>query len=413
MAAASAPLLTIATILAIGFLASLFFSRTRIPDTIFLLAVGLLLGPLAYLYGGTPLSREGLIAISPVFLSVALMLILFDSGLELDVDKLAKRAGRATYMAFAILIVSIIAIAIFAHYVIGLDPLTALLLGTVLGGTSAEMILPVVGKLRTKEDAAFMLDIETIITDPFIIMTAILLIGTILSGGLNAATLTGGLGNILLIAVIGFTAGIGWAWFIPRVERYQYYYTLTLAFLFGIYALADSITIGGGAVAAFLIGLVLGNSDKVRDFLRIKKLLEGLNQETRKFNDLFTFFVRTFFFVYLGALVTFDDPILFAYGVLIALIMLVVRHFVVNFTTQGMNLNAADRLVIVFMYPRGLATAVLASIPFTNFRIPGTEIFTPITFALIVATIIISTVGVTYAQELSKWLEKVQQISTG
>jgi NhaP-type Na+/H+ or K+/H+ antiporter len=49
--------------------------------------------------------------------------------------------------------------------------------------------------------------------------------------------------------------------------------------------------------------------------------------------------------------------------------------------------------LMIVMFPRGLAAAVLASIPLTS-GIPGSEAFPEIAFIVIITTIIITTLGV-------------------
>ena len=59
------------------------------------------------------------------------------------------------------------------------------------------------------------------------------------------------------------------------------------------------------------------------------------------------------------------------------------------------------------MLPRGLAAAVLASLPFAS-GVPGSEIFPEIAFIVIITTIVICTVGVAI---LKKKMKPQDQIS--
>ena len=64
------------------------------------------------------------------------------------------------------------------------------------------------------------------------------------------------------------------------------------------------------------------------------------------------------------------------------------------------------------MLPRGLAAAVLASLPFAS-GVPGSEVFPEIAFIVIITTIVICTVGVAIlkkkmkSQRSNKWIKRM------
>ena len=60
-----------------------------------------------------------------------------------------------------------------------------------------------------------------------------------------------------------------------------------------------------------------------------------------------------------------------------------------------------SKSLVTIMLPRGLAAAVLASLPFTS-GVPGSEIFPEIAFIVIVTTIVICTVGVAVLKKKMK-----------
>jgi NhaP-type Na+/H+ and K+/H+ antiporter len=62
---------------------------------------------------------------------------------------------------------------------------------------------------------------------------------------------------------------------------------------------------------------------------------------------------------------------------------------------------------MTIMLPRGLAAAVLASLPFTS-GIPDSEVFPEIAFMVILTTIIICTVGVFIYQNKKSIKEKIE-----
>jgi cell volume regulation protein A len=86
--------LVAAVIIILGFLGEEFFSRTSIPDAIFLLLLGLILGPIFQLF-----VQEELLAITPYFAALALIIILFDAGLNMDIHEAVASSSRATVLS--------------------------------------------------------------------------------------------------------------------------------------------------------------------------------------------------------------------------------------------------------------------------------------------------------------------------
>jgi len=71
---------TIGAVLILGFIASLIFERTKVPDVIILIFVGMIFGPVLNI-----VRVEGLISVlAPYIGTLALIIILFDGGLNLN-----------------------------------------------------------------------------------------------------------------------------------------------------------------------------------------------------------------------------------------------------------------------------------------------------------------------------------------
>ena len=89
--------LAIAFIGALIFGAHLFvgmFSRTRVPDVLLLIVIGLILGPVTHWVSPAQFGNEG-----PVFTTVTLVFILFESDTELQIGTLRSAFGGALMLA--------------------------------------------------------------------------------------------------------------------------------------------------------------------------------------------------------------------------------------------------------------------------------------------------------------------------
>ena len=81
--------LTLAAILFIGFLGERIFERTKIPDVIWLILMGIILG--SVFKWVSPSDFE---SFAPIFTTFALVFLLFESGINTDLKKFLKSAPR-------------------------------------------------------------------------------------------------------------------------------------------------------------------------------------------------------------------------------------------------------------------------------------------------------------------------------
>jgi cell volume regulation protein A len=145
-------LLLIAAIFLIGVAGELIFERTGVPDVVWLLGVGLLLGPA---FGVA--DRETLAAIAPYFGAVTLVIVLFDGGSELRLAEASRAVPRATVMAATgfVLAAGSIAAASMAASAAGWLPaswtwLHGVTLGAILGGSSSIVIMPALRRMALR-----------------------------------------------------------------------------------------------------------------------------------------------------------------------------------------------------------------------------------------------------------------------
>jgi cell volume regulation protein A len=133
--------------------------------------------------------------------------------------------------------------------------------------------------------------------------------------------------------------------------------------------------------------------------LKHEKEAPHFNETMKVLHSEITFFIRTFFFVFLGAIVIIPSYSIILYGVLISLILFVIRIISVKTCTIKSPLKD-DEGIMWWMVPRGLAPAVL-SILVLSFADQFPEkisrqnalITSELVFIVIIATIVICTVG--------------------
>lgn len=378
---------SISIAVAIGFLGERLFKKTGIPDVIPIMILGLLVGPVLNL-----INPEPLVAMAPLFGSIALLIILFNSGLNLDFYAVVKQAPRAAMLAIMTFGLGTLSTMVIAIYVLKMEPMLGILLGTILGGSSSIIVIPYLQQMKVGERVKTILSLESTITDILAVVATLTIIKVIQIGATGSETMpiTQMISSSFSIGIVtGLLLGLIWLWVFPKISKDSYNYMMTLFIAFLTYSITEFLG-GSGPLSALVFGLILGNGRSMSQIFKFDKQVT-INTDITRFNSEISFLVRSIFFVYIGIIATIGDIQLTIVGIGIALLLLSSRLVAAPIVTWKTKLEKQRNMIIV-MFPRGLGAAVLASLPFTM-GIANTEIFVNLVFVVIFATIAITVAG--------------------
>jgi len=378
--------LVAAVIIILGFLGEEFFNRTSIPDAIFLLMLGVILGPIFQLF-----AQEELLAITPYFAALALIIILFDAGLNMDIREAAKNSPRAAVLAVFGWGLNVLATTGLCKLLLGWRFLDGLLLGSIVGGSSSIIVVALIKKLKVGEKIETTLCIESVLTDVFCTIGAFTVINILLSGEVSISSALGSVGIAFGVgSLVGLGFGITWLIILEKLKGKPNAYMLTLAMLFLTYVTATNLG-GNGALSALFFGLIIGSSRSIAKLLKFRTTV-SIDDKVRDFHCQISFLIRSFFFVFTGLLFSFSSFMSVFLGLSLTFVFLGIRFVAVKVAAVKSELHDYETLMTV-MFPRGLAAAVLASLPLTMLG-PEYQIFSEIAFIVILTSIIVCTIGV-------------------
>jgi|SRR3989338_2809589 len=291
-------ILILGGIILIGFIGNLFYNRTRIPESIFLILIGILLGPIFNV-----VQSEFFLDNATFLISLALVIVLLDSGLKLNISKIIKNAPTA--FSFTILVITSTVAIVSAITVLVFDwPLiNGIFLGIIGSGTTTITITHLVEKLNIGKNTKTMLVLESVVNDLTLITAASILISFTIPE--NKPSLFKVLFDELVISIIfGIVFAIIWAYiFLNHIHGNKLAYVFTLGIAFVIF---DGLELFGfnGAIAVLVFSLALGNYSALASKLKAySKILSPVKADiliVRNINTEITFMMRTLFFVFLG-----------------------------------------------------------------------------------------------------------------
>jgi cell volume regulation protein A len=386
--------LVVSAVIVIGAVSSYLFARTGIPDMVFLVILGLIVGP-----GLGFIKLQDVMPFMPFLSILALVIILFDGGLGMSIRRAFDQAPRAIVLAVVGFFLSVLAVTLFARYFLNLSLIESALLGSIIGGSSSIVVVAIARQVGVTEACSTTLILESTMTDVLCIVAALVLMEIASTGLPTFEALTHDVAARFAIGiVIGAGAGLIWLGILPRLTNAPYRYMVTLATIFLTY-FASQFLGGSGGISALVFGLTLGNSDGILALIG-RSGINVLDESFSRLQSEIVFLVKAFFFVYLGLIVSFPDIHLLIVASILCVILLAVRSATVSAVTIRSKL-ASERGVMTAIYGRGLAAAILSVLPL-QYGLPKGDFYPPIVLLVIIFTALITGIGATRIKKPQK-----------
>jgi cell volume regulation protein A len=381
------------------------FSKTRIPDVLLLIAIGIVVGPLLGL-----VSPEQFGSVGPVFTTITLIIILFESGIALKLGMLKSALGGALSLAPLSFFLTMGVVAGVSIWLADLEVLPAFILGAIVGSTSEAVVIPLVRQLKLKEEVSTLLSVESSINDVLSIVITIALIQAWVSGEFQVATVSGNLiASFLVALVLGIAGALVWSTLLNWFHTVKNAMFTTPAFVFVIYGLTEIMGFSG-AIAALAFGVTIGNIESINiPIFRRNREREsvGLNETEKVFFSEVAFLLKSFFFIYLGLSLELISQWLIIVGLILTGIAFVLRIPAVKMSIRK-PMADKEAAVMAVMVPKGLAAVVLASIP-VQLGVTGGQTIQNVTYGVVLFSIVATSVLVlliekTPLPKLYRWM---------
>ena len=378
------------TILAIGLMVffahflSLQFRKTHIPDVLVLMLLGILLGPVLGIVTPGDFGKVG-----SVVATIALVVILFESGTSLNLGVLGKSLATTGVLSLVCFALTTAIITLTGYAALDLSWISAILLGVTLGGTSSAVVIPMVEALRLSEKPATVLVLESALTDVLCIVGVFALLQVYTQGSIEPGRLVGSvLASLVFAAIIGALGGIGWLLVLGKVRDFPNTISSTLAYVFIVYGVTDQLGFSG-AIAALALGITMTNYEAF-GLARIRILssnnIEPLNEMDRVFYRESVFLLKTYFFVYLGISIYFGAAYLALIAIGMTVLIFAMRIGLTRLVYHDAAYTLRDSAITSMMAPKGLAAAVLAGLPL-QYGVAGGEIIRDATYMVVLVSI--------------------------
>jgi cell volume regulation protein A len=385
-----------AFLLGFGVLIANVLKKYNIPDTFFLMMLGLVLGPTVFMnplvmqYFKITLVDVSAMGEVPDFLrTLALILIIFTGIYNLSWRLFKKFSDVSVKLAIGVVLGNTLVIGLAANLLFNLNPVYSLLLGTVISGTGTAVLMSFRNKLSGYKKAVTIMELESIFNSPLSVIFPLIFLSMVAAvpGALFEPMKYLGQFWLMIVAGIGTGIIVGFAAAkIMKTMLKEYSSLLVFAIALITYALAENVG-GSGMLAVAVCGLIVGN-------MMLKE-----SGDVKMFEGQLTEMLRISIFTLMGAQVLLPtDIMIYVYVFVFALVVLLVRPLFVIPLLGGMRkeFTKKDIIVMSFVAPKGTSEAAVA--PLVAAAIIGAgaaetgNMFMNIVFLVIIFSILFSTI---------------------
>ncbi|WP_072620076.1 cation:proton antiporter [Spirulina major] len=369
----------------------------KIPSIVFLLLLGILLG------------SDGINVLHPhelgvgleVLVALAVAIILFEGGLNLELRALGRVSGSLRNLVTIGTLITLLGGGMAAHWLSEFPWSIAFLYAALVVVTGPTVIGPLLKQVAVDRRVATLLEGEGVLIDPVGAILAVVVLDTILnSDALPSAIFT----SLLLRLGIGILVGGLGGWLLGLILKQSNFLSedlknlVVLAGVWGLFGLSQYLRSESGLMATVIAGLVLRASS-----LPEERML-------RRFKGQLTVLGVSVLFVLLAADLSLASILALGWGSVLTVLtlMFVVRPLSVVVCTWNSDLNWRQKLFVAWIAPKGIVSASVASlfaILLTEQGINGGDAIKALVFLTIMMTV--------FLQGLSaRWVADALQITS-
>lgn len=303
--------------------------------------------------------------------SVALAIILFDSGFGTSLSSLRQAAPPAIVLATLAVVLTTALLGVAARLLLGFPWLQSFLLGAVVSSTDAAAVffLLRVGGIHVRDRVRSVLEVESGANDPMAIFLTVTILELIALGTPEDQLILAFAVAFLREMGLGFLLGLAGGFLIVRlVNRLDLesglYPVVVLAAALALFGIAGTLHCSG-FLAVYVAGLYAGN----------RRLREAL--ALRRFQDGMTWLAQIGMFVVFGLLATPSEfPRVALQGVVLAIFLIFVARPIAVWTCMApFRFQREETAFVGWVGLRGAVSLLLAILPLVAGLSRGQEIF--------------------------------------
>lgn len=327
--------------------------RLRLPSILFLLLIGVIVGPVLGVFHPDQVFGELLFPL----VSLAVAIILFEGSLNLKFQHI-KGHGKTVRNLISIgFVITAALTAIAAHYCLHFNWKLAVMLGTITAVSGPTVIKPMLRSVRPTQEVAQILHWEGVLIDPIGALMAVLVFSAVSSIG-QQFVLAKVVVHFVLLVVDGVFWGVLLGYFMGTAIRRHWMpdylrNIFVLALVLIGFTVSEILFEGAGLLTVTVMGILVANMRGVH----IDEILD--------FKESLSILLISILFIVLAARIEFINMGSLGWGLLVflALLQFVVRPIAVWLSSApSKRLNWREKFLLAWIAPRGIVCAAVAAL---------------------------------------------------
>ncbi|MFU2090445.1 cation:proton antiporter [Avibacterium avium] len=389
----------LSAIVGLGIVAQWLAWYLKQPSILFLLLIGIIVGPVLNLFNPDVILGDLLFP----FISLGVAVILFEGALTLEFDEI-KQHGKVVQLLVSLgMLITVSVISVATYFLFDVDWRIALLFGTLVCVTGPTVIVPLLRSVRPNSNIANILKWEGIIIDPIGAIAVVLVYEYIISGGQASE-----IGTFAKIIAVAGVIGMAGAWLLANlIKRHmipEYLRNVfVLAYILLLFTASNHLAHESGLLTVTVLGVALAN-------------WKGFPKDhILEFKESLTVLLISTLFIILAARVNLAHLVgVGMAGILLLFVaMFIARPLAIWASSIGSRLSFNEKLMISWIGPRGIVAAAISSlfaIKLQDTQIQGVELLVPLVFTIIIGTVLIQGLG---AKTIAKLLNVQESVYKG
>ena len=378
----------ISTTVVVGIGAQVLAQWLQIPSIVLLLLFGIILGSSGLGVLEPSLLGSGL----EVIVSLAIALILFEGGLNLQIRDLSSVSVSLSNLVTVGVLITFLGGAISAHALSEFPWTIAFLYASLVVVTGPTVVTPLLKLVGVEQRVAKLLEGEGILIDPIGAIVAVITLNIVLSRNEVPLVLVGTAIPLLLLKGLGLRLGIGMAIGLvgggllslllkqSKSLPQELKNLVVLAAVWGAFSLAQALRSESGLLVAVMMGVILRAAAIPEERL------------IRQFNEQLGILANSVLFILLAADLSLASVFDLGWGSVLTVLalMLVVRPINILLSTWNRGFTWKQRFFLSWIAPRGVVAASMASLfalSLTNEGINGGDAVKALVFLTILITV--------------------------
>ncbi|WP_410681266.1 cation:proton antiporter [Avibacterium paragallinarum] len=389
----------LSAIVGLGIVAQWLAWYLKQPSILFLLLIGIVVGPVLNLFNPDAILGDLLFP----FISLGVAVILFEGALTLEFDEI-KQHGKVVQLLVSLgMLITVSVISVATYFLFEVDWRIALLFGTLVCVTGPTVIVPLLRSVRPNSNIANILKWEGIIIDPIGAIAVVLVYEYIISGGEASE-----IGTFAKIIAVAGVIGMAGAWLLANlIKRHmipEYLRNVfVLAYILLLFTASNHLAHESGLLTVTVLGVALAN-------------WKGFPKDhILEFKESLTVLLISTLFIILAARVNLAHLVgVGMAGILLLFVaMFIARPLAIWASSIGSRLSFNEKLMISWIGPRGIVAAAISSlfaIKLQDTQLQGVELLVPLVFTIIIGTVLIQGLG---AKAIAKLLNVQEAVYKG